>query len=371
MTLALTKMFFFGHEASSKDINLFEKKIKEVEVNDEDDAGEDDESWALSLLEDEERAEQKSAAKTPNKLALEEPEPEAEPELEEAEEAETSSMYHTSSFRIIDEQDSTTSKTDDELDGMGQLAQQELSQRTNNSTEPTVDNDQGDPFDIDHNVINEELEPKLDAKKKQDNDEEYGFEPFEGDMLSDSTADDEGSRLDELEAEPLEFLVEDSTPWWRSGKLWLGLNVMLLLSACFQLAYFKFDDWSLKPQWRPYYAQACQLLGCQLPALKDLGAIKIESMLVLDHPEKESMLLVDATLLNRAGFAQDFPELKISFSDINNRVLSDVRFSPSQYVGGELAGRKSMPPRHPIHITLDVEDPGKDAVNYQISVVKP
>jgi hypothetical protein len=40
-------------------------------------------------------------------------------------------------------------------------------------------------------------------------------------------------------------------------------------------------------------------------------------------------------------------------------------------VAGELSGQSEMPPQTPIRISLDILDPGQDAVNYSLSFQSP
>jgi hypothetical protein len=40
-------------------------------------------------------------------------------------------------------------------------------------------------------------------------------------------------------------------------------------------------------------------------------------------------------------------------------------------LSGELAGSKLMPMHQPVHIGLEIADPGTRAVNYQLTVVAP
>jgi hypothetical protein len=92
---------------------------------------------------------------------------------------------------------------------------------------------------------------------------------------------------------------------------------------------------------------------------------------VRSHPEFSGALVVDAILYNRAPFAQPFPLLEMRFADINGRLLASRRFKPSEYLAGELAGQAEMPPQIPIHVSLDILDPGTQAVNYSLSFHSP
>ncbi|MCY1412720.1 hypothetical protein D9M71_281350 [compost metagenome] len=93
--------------------------------------------------------------------------------------------------------------------------------------------------------------------------------------------------------------------------------------------------------------------------------------MVRSHPDFTGALIVDAIIYNRANFSQPFPLLELRFADLNGQLLASRRFKPSEYLSGELAGQGEMPPQTPIHISLDILDPGPKAVNYSLSFLSP
>ena len=88
-------------------------------------------------------------------------------------------------------------------------------------------------------------------------------------------------------------------------------------------------------------------------------------------PEFAGALVVDAILYNRATFSQPFPLLELRFADLNGSLIASRRFKPAEYLSGELAGVSEMPSQTPIHISLDILDPGNRAVNYSLSFHSP
>jgi len=80
---------------------------------------------------------------------------------------------------------------------------------------------------------------------------------------------------------------------------------------------------------------------------------------------------VDAIIYNRATFSQPFPLLELRFADLNGSLIASRRFKPAEYLSGELAGVSEMPSQTPIHISLDILDPGNKAVNYSLSFHSP
>jgi len=219
--------------------------------------------------------------------------------------------------------------------------------------------------DINEALIRERIfeEEYQEAEAEPHFESNFDEEPFENEPSPEPF-------LHAFEAEPLEFTGPKNQPFWQSNIFWASLSALLALLAAIQLFGFNIDRWGRNATLRPYYASACEFLPCSLPTLVATDKIRIENMVVQNHPEKGGALLIDATIVNEAEFEQPFPSLLLSFSDPQAKPVDQFQFSPKDYVGGELAGNKNMPAQHPIHITLEVPDPGPQAVNYHFSIVK-
>ena len=152
------------------------------------------------------------------------------------------------------------------------------------------------------------------------------------------------------------------------GWAWTLGVVMLMLALAAQTAYFRFDTLSKREPWRAIYAQICPLLGCKLPAQVDINAMHTSNLVVRSHPQIPGALAVEAVILNRAPFDQPFPTLQLRFTDLKNAPVASRRFTPQDYLKGELSGRKLMPAGNPVHIALDIVDPGPEAVNYELRI---
>ncbi|WGL15012.1 DUF3426 domain-containing protein [Microbulbifer bruguierae] len=169
---------------------------------------------------------------------------------------------------------------------------------------------------------------------------------------------------------PLEVSWQPKTHNRISGWLWTLGVVVLMLGLAAQTAYFRFDSLSKRDPWRDIYARICPIAGCTLPAQVDIGAIYTSNLVVRSHPQTPGALAVEAILLNRAPFDQPFPALQLRFTDLKNAPVASRRFTPGDYLKGELAGRKLMPTGSPVHIALDIVDPGAEAVNYELRIAQ-
>ena len=149
---------------------------------------------------------------------------------------------------------------------------------------------------------------------------------------------------------------------------WVGGSVVLLLLAALQLFYFNFDQWARTPQWRPAYDTVCSVIGCQLPTVQDVRRIKARNLVVRSHPSVANALVVDTLMQNESAFPQPFPDLVLIFRDLNENIVASRQFSPQEYLSGEMTGSRDMPSRTPIHIGIEILDPGQNAVSYAVQL---
>ncbi|MDR6711985.1 putative Zn finger-like uncharacterized protein [Pseudomonas hunanensis] len=179
--------------------------------------------------------------------------------------------------------------------------------------------------------------------------------------------------------EPLIDVVDDplQLDWqkpkvnWGKRLLWGLLTLFAAGLLAFQYIWYHFDEMARQDQYRPWFQQLCPMFGCKVPTRVDIGRIKSSNLVVRSHPDFKGALIVDAIIYNRAPFAQPFPLLELRFADLNGQLIASRRFKPSEYLSGELAGRGEMPSQTPIHIALDILDPGAKAVNYSLSFRSP
>lgn len=171
--------------------------------------------------------------------------------------------------------------------------------------------------------------------------------------------------------DPLRLDWQKPKPNWRKRILWSVLTLLALGGLALQYVIYHFDALARQDQYRPLFQSLCPALGCQVPTRVDIERIKSSNLVVRSHPDFKGALIVDAIIYNRAPFAQPFPLLELRFADLNGQLIASRRFKPTEYLSGELAGRGDMPSQTPIHIALDILDPGPNAVNYSLSFRSP
>jgi len=177
-----------------------------------------------------------------------------------------------------------------------------------------------------------------------------------------------GSLLSKIEPAPVEMEWQPSAKGWLSTLMWGGLSVLMLLLLVVQYGWLKFDDLAREKGYRPMYASVCGVIGCDLPDLYNAAAIRSQNLVVRSHPTMENVLVVDTILQNIASYEQPFPDIELYFSSLDNFPVASRRFTAAEYLAGEMAGKKMMPSAKSIHISLQIVDPGEEAVNYRLEV---
>lgn len=223
------------------------------------------------------------------------------------------------------------------------------------------------------NVAQEEDDfvPSLDEGPESDQFHLGGNEEFEEETveieltIASSVNDllDEPLNLDNKGKKKTAVIKEPSFLW-----LWLSGALVMILTLVIQIGYFKFDSWSRHPQYRPAYAMSCQVIGCKLPAVQDIARMTTQHFMVRLHPKVEQALYIDTLLVNTADYKQPFPDLNLVFTGLDDQTIASRHFKPSEYLAGELAGSNSMPLNVPIHIAIEIVNPGAEAVGYRIEL---
>ncbi|WP_166218231.1 DUF3426 domain-containing protein [Pseudomonas atagonensis] len=177
--------------------------------------------------------------------------------------------------------------------------------------------------------------------------------------------------LQDLTDDPLQLDWQKRRSPWGRRLLWLLLVLIAAGGLAGQYIAYHFEELARQDQYRPWFQQVCPQIGCTVPSKVDIAKIKSSNLVVRSHPEFSGALVVDAIIYNRATFSQPFPLLELRFADLNGHLIASRRFKPGEYLNGDLEGMAEMPPQTPIHIALDILDPGPKAVNYSLSFHSP
>lgn len=161
---------------------------------------------------------------------------------------------------------------------------------------------------------------------------------------------------------------EAATP--RNRKLlragWIMAAVALILFVTFSLADIQarrlFEDLGIKSS----LVDLGLITPPATPPFRDLISIHLVSRELKNHPLQPDMLLLSATIVNRAAKNQPFPDLEITLFDAVGDPLASHHFVPGDYLAqGSLKGA-GMAPQAYLPLTLELPDPGLQAVGFEL-----
>lgn len=85
--------------------------------------------------------------------------------------------------------------------------------------------------------------------------------------------------------------------------------------------------------WRPFVAQLCATLRCELPPWHESSAFALLEREVRPHPDVPGALRVTATFRNDARWPQPWPQVVLTLSDVDGRAIGARAFDAGEYLG--------------------------------------
>lgn len=152
-----------------------------------------------------------------------------------------------------------------------------------------------------------------------------------------------------------------------AGTFSLGVLSLLLIGLLAgQVIYHERDRLAAYPELAPLLQWMCGHMDCTLPPRRVPEAFRLSSRNIYSHPNSAGALMIQATLVNQAGFAQPHPLVELSFRDLQGQLLAVRRFTPGEYLQRDAHGEDgAVAPGGSVHLSLEIEDPGPRAVAYE------
>jgi hypothetical protein len=145
----------------------------------------------------------------------------------------------------------------------------------------------------------------------------------------------------------------------------LGILLLLALLAG-QYGYYMRDQLALHPPLRPWIERLCAYAGCRVPLLHAPDRIRVMARDIRRHPAVADGLMVSVTFANQAAYRQAYPVIQLSFFDMRDQAVARRGFLPAEYLPRGLDAAAGMAAGAAVQATLEIVDPGPDAVNFTL-----
>jgi predicted Zn finger-like uncharacterized protein len=184
--------------------------------------------------------------------------------------------------------------------------------------------------------------------------------PGQGTLLFDP---DERPRAAERPATPA-FTRRRRARTRRNG-LWIAGSALLALTLGAEVAWAERAYWLDDARVRTWLDTACSRLGCALPPRRDAARLELLSRDIRPHPSVPGALIISATVRNDADFAEAFPTVEITLSDLDETRIAMRRFGPRDYVSDARTIAAGLAPGATAALVFEVADPGRNAVAFE------
>jgi predicted Zn finger-like uncharacterized protein len=186
------------------------------------------------------------------------------------------------------------------------------------------------------------------------------------DALAESADDDHGDNLPTATVAGADYLAEAAP-----ARRWPWLLSLLLLAAALllQLGYaYRTELAKHYPDLRPDMEAACERLGCSVELPREADRISIESSDLNPESDKNRLQLA-ATLKNRAPYAQSYPHLELTLTDVRDQPLVRRVFTPAEYLPKDAPASFAPEAEAPVRLMLEVAD--TNASGYRLYLFYP
>jgi predicted Zn finger-like uncharacterized protein len=117
------------------------------------------------------------------------------------------------------------------------------------------------------------------------------------------------------------------------SRLWWVGSLLLLLALLVQGAYrYRGEVAVLVPETKPLLERLCVELGCDLPLPRRAELLSIETSDLQADGGQSNVMVLTATLRNRAAFVQAYPALELSLTSAQGQTVARRVLMPKDYV---------------------------------------
>lgn len=153
---------------------------------------------------------------------------------------------------------------------------------------------------------------------------------------------------------------------------WAIGSLLLLIVLLAQAAYFFRVELAARlPGLKPALAAYCGLLQCSIPLPQQADLMSIESSEMEADPSRASVITLNATLRNRAPYAQAFPDLELTLTDMQDKALVRRTFRPAEYLQHGEDEKQGLAPNRETGVKLHLDTADLKPAGYRLFLFYP
>ena len=153
----------------------------------------------------------------------------------------------------------------------------------------------------------------------------------------------------------------------RPSRLWWLASVFLLLVLAVQGGYqYRGEIAVLLPEAKPLVQRICAEFGCDVPLPRRADLLSIESSDLQADGAHPSVMVLTATLRNRAAFVQAFPALEVSLTSTQGETVARRVLTPKDYVPQSARSEPGFAAGSELQIRVYIEAAALKPIGYRL-----
>ncbi len=148
--------------------------------------------------------------------------------------------------------------------------------------------------------------------------------------------------------------------------------VLLMLALAGQIAFrFRSEIAVTTPALRPVLEALSHAFDADIPLPRHVELVSIEASDLQSDPARGNLLVLNATLRNRAGYGQAFPSLELSLTDTQDVAIVRRVFMPADYLAAGVPADQPFEAKSDVAVRLWMEVLDISAAGYRLYVFYP
>ena len=148
---------------------------------------------------------------------------------------------------------------------------------------------------------------------------------------------------------------------------WTVASLLMLAMLAAQAVYlFRVEIAAHLPGLKPVMVEACEELHCNVPLPRNADLMSIESSNLETDPAQPGVITLSVTLRNQAPYAQDYPNLELTLTDINEVAVGRRDLHPHEYLKDAADDQSGLAGNREKTIRLAIDASSLKAVGYRL-----
>ena len=116
----------------------------------------------------------------------------------------------------------------------------------------------------------------------------------------------------------------------------------------------------------PLLNKACAAAGCTVGPPHDIAELSIQASDLQADPAHRGLLVLTATVRNRAARTLAYPYVELSLTDAQDQVVVRRAFAPNEYLGGTADLAAGIPANAEVSIKLFIDASATTQAGYRL-----